>query len=60
MVQAVDLIERCLELARVFVYGIVVHDCVVHHDGQTVDVTLLGDGFGFGGSAVRCMGERRG
>ncbi|MNV51545.1 hypothetical protein D3C71_1435970 [compost metagenome] len=37
MVQVMNLVERRLELSGVFVYGIVVHDRVVHHDGQAVD-----------------------
>ncbi|MNQ89375.1 hypothetical protein D3C85_1046820 [compost metagenome] len=58
MVQAMDLVERSLVLAGVLVDGVVVHDRIVHHDGQAVDVALLRDGLRFGRSGVRGMGER--
>ena len=38
-----DLIERRLELPRVTIDGILVHDAVVHHDRQAVDEACLGD-----------------
>ncbi|MNC26154.1 hypothetical protein D3C75_742760 [compost metagenome] len=53
----VNVVERRLVLAGVLVHGIVVHGRIVHHDGQTVDVAFLGDGFRFGGCDVRCVGE---
>ncbi|MNL10492.1 hypothetical protein D3C87_1312920 [compost metagenome] len=56
---AVDVVERRLVLAGALVHGIVVQGRVVHHDGQTVDVAFLGDGFRLGGSDVRCLGVRK-
>ncbi|MNM94848.1 hypothetical protein D3C81_1072670 [compost metagenome] len=56
---AVNVVERRLVLAGVLVHGIFVQGRVVHHDGQTVDVAFLGDGFRFGGSDVRCLGVRK-
>ena len=42
-----ELVERCLELTRVPIHGVFIHDRVVHHDGQAVDETGLGNVFGF-------------
>jgi hypothetical protein len=50
-----DLIERSLELPRVPVHHILVHDRIVHHDRQTVDEAFLCDRFGLGGwSRAEC------
>ncbi|MNI79355.1 hypothetical protein D3C73_1358070 [compost metagenome] len=57
MVQVMNLVERRLELSGVFVYGIVVHDRVVHHDGQAVDVAFRGDSFHFSGRDICCVGD---
>ena len=40
-----SLIERRLELPRVAIDGVLVHDGVVHHDGQAVDEARLGNVF---------------
>jgi hypothetical protein len=37
-----DLIERSLELSRVAIDGVLVHDAVVHHDGEAIDENSLG------------------
>jgi hypothetical protein len=40
------MVERRLVLPRVLVDGILVHDSVIHHDGQPIDESILGDGLG--------------
>jgi hypothetical protein len=42
-----DLVEGRLELARVLVDDVLVHDAVVHHDRQAVDEAFLGNGADF-------------
>ena len=36
-----DLIEGSLELPRIAINGILIHDAVVHHDRQAIDETCL-------------------
>ena len=47
-----DLIERRLELPRVAIDGIFVHDAVVHHDRQAVDESFFGDVLGLDDAGI--------
>ncbi|MCY1223907.1 hypothetical protein D9M72_360470 [compost metagenome] len=52
MVHVVNFVERCLELPRVSVYGILLHDGIVHHERQAIDEAFLGNVLGLDDAGI--------